>query len=129
MINKKQKIEKEDDSRVYAFLATFLSIIGFAIALITRKDNKYVMFYAKQSLVVFIASVVLSIFGNILVAIFLTPFSLISGGLAILSLIWIINSAVKLAIFGLWIVSWIYALSGEMKEVPIIGKFAHKLNF
>jgi uncharacterized membrane protein len=28
----------------------------------------------------------------------------------------------------LWIVSWIFALSGEKKDVPIIGDFAKRIN-
>ena len=41
-----RKIEiKKDDSTIYAFLATILSIIGFIIAIIAKKDDKYVMYY------------------------------------------------------------------------------------
>ncbi|MCX5704306.1 MAG: hypothetical protein NT066_07465, partial [Candidatus Omnitrophica bacterium] len=54
-------IRKDDDSKLFAWLATFFLIIGFIIALVTKKDNKYVMFYAKQSLVIFIAWIILGI--------------------------------------------------------------------
>lgn len=53
--------DKGDDKILFAFLATFLSIIGFIIALIAKKDDKYVMFYAKQSLIVFIFAIAVSI--------------------------------------------------------------------
>jgi hypothetical protein len=41
-----KKIEfKKDDSTIYAFLATILSIVGFIIAIIAKRDDKYVMYY------------------------------------------------------------------------------------
>ena len=108
MPKRQNKTNKADDSRVFAFLTTFLSIIGFIIALLVKKDNKYVMFYAKQSLVIFIAAVIAGIIGWILIWI------------PILG--WIIKLALNIIIFVLWLISWINALSGEEKEVPIIVK-------
>ena len=59
MPKKVAKVEKkEDDGKLFAFLAVLLSILGFIIALLAKKDNKYVMFYAKQSLVLFIAFII-----------------------------------------------------------------------
>lgn len=85
------------------------------IALIAKKDDKYVMFYAKQSLVVFIFGAVLGIIGKILLI-----FPVIGV---------IINTAVGIVIFILWLLSWIYALSGEEKEVPFVGHYARKFKF
>lgn len=102
---------KEDDTKVFAFLATFLSIIGFIIALLVKKENKYVMFYAKQSLVVFIVFV-------------------IAWVCMIIPVIgWIIGWIIEVIAIVLWIISWIYALSGTEKEVPLIGQYAEKFNF
>jgi len=28
----------------------------------------------------------------------------------------------------LWVVSWVYALSGEMKEVPVVGVWGRKID-
>lgn len=109
---KKQVSKKEDDRKMFAFLATFLSIIGFIIVLLTKKEDKYVMFYAKQSLVVFIAYVIA---GVIMMIPFIGWFVL--GPLA------------YLIVTILWIFSWAYALSDEQKEVPIVGKYAEKFNF
>ncbi len=108
-------MNKNDDRRLFAFLATFLSIIGFVIALIVKKDHDYVMFYAKQSLVVFIASVIVGILGGVF------------GLIPILG--WIISWVLNLVVLVLWLFSWIYALSGEEKEVPLIGKYARSFNF
>jgi len=98
--------KKESDSKVFAFLATFFSILGFIIALIAKKDDKYVMFYAKQSLIVFTAWIIA----------------------AILSFIPLLGWVLKVFVTILWIFSWVYALSGKEKETPIIGQFARKIN-
>ncbi len=114
----KKKNSKEasskDDSKIFAFLAAFLSIVGFLIALVAKKDDKYVMFYAKQSLVLFIVAVIASVVNSILIWI------------PILG--WMIIGLINLATCILWIISWVYALSGEQKDVPIIGEYAKKLN-
>ena len=48
-------------SKGWAFLAVFLGIIGFVLAIVLKPKDKYIMFYAKQSLVLVIASVILSV--------------------------------------------------------------------
>ena len=108
----KNQVSKEDDSKLFAFLATFLGIIGFIIALVAKKENKYVMFYAKQSLVIFIAYVIAWI-------IFMIP---VIGW-------FLIGPLAYLFVTIMWIISWVYALSGQEKEVPIIGQYAQKFNF
>jgi len=110
---KKRKPKKtmNEDSKLFAFLATFLSIVGFVIALLVKKDDEYVMHYAKQSLMVFVIFIIGTAIGIVpLLGEVLQP---------IISLIGLV----------LWIVSWVYALSGNMKIVPIVGKYAKKINF
>jgi uncharacterized membrane protein len=113
---KKEKlnVKSKDDKKLFAFLATFLSIIGFIISLIAKREDKYVMFYAKQSLVLFIVMVIGGIIASLLM---ILP---IIGG--------IIYWSIEIALCILWIISWIYALSGEEKEVPFVGKYAEKIN-
>lgn len=104
------KIKINDESKIFAFLATFFSIIGFIIVLIAKKEDKYVMYYAKQSLVIFIVFIIGSI-------------------ISIIPLIgWIIGPIILLIEIILWIFSWIYSLSGETKETPLIGKYARNIN-
>jgi uncharacterized membrane protein len=108
-------LKKDDDSKLFAWLATFLSIIGFIVAIIVKKENKYVMYYAKLSLVIFIIMVASAIIKAIVGWIPITG-KIVSIGLSILCVI-------------LWLVSWIYALSGEEKEIPVISDWAKKFNF
>lgn len=106
--------KKNDDRKLFAFLATFLGIVGFIIAIVTKKDDKYVMFYAKQSLVVFIVAVVGAIISSII------------GIIPIFG--WIVSGAIKLFVLVLWIFSWANALSDQEKETPIVGQYAKKFN-
>ena len=53
----KKKVER-GDHKGRAFITVFFSIVGFLIAILAWKDDKYVMFYAKQSLVIFVFGVV-----------------------------------------------------------------------
>ncbi len=98
-----------DNSKLFAFIATFLSVVGFILAILLWKNDKYVMYYAKQSLLIFIIFVIGAVVSII-------PFI----GQFIGAIVYIIG-----VIF--WIMSWIYALSGERREVPIIGAYAESM--
>ena len=111
---KEENLKKEqEDKKLFAFLATFLSIIGFVIALIAKRKDKYVMYYAKQSLVIFIIGVVAGILGNLI------------DWIPIIGMI--IKFALGVLVFIVWLLSWIYALSGEQKEIPIVSDWAEKI--
>jgi len=105
----KKKKSAQDDTKLFAFLATFLSIVGFIIAFMAKKNNKYVMFYAKQSLLVFVVFVV-------------------GWAVTIVPLIGtVVGAIVNIIGIVLWVISWIYSLTGEMKQVPIVGKYTDNI--
>ena len=107
--------KKSDDSKLFAFLAVLLSVVGFILAYALKKNDRYVMFYAKQSLALFFSWIVLWVVTMILAVI---PFiGMIISWIAYVGLIVI------------WIIGLIYSLSGEMKEIPIIGELAKKFKF
>jgi len=110
----KVESDKQNDSKLFAFLAVLLSIVGFVIALIAKRDDKYVMYYAKQSLVIFVIGAIAGILGNAI------KFLPIIGT--------IIYGALFILIFIAWFLSWIYALSGKEKTIPIIRYWAEKIN-
>ena len=92
------------EGKLFAVIA-YLGLIGFLIALLTKKDNRFALYHIKQSLVLVIAYFVAAI----------VPFLgwfLVGPLLTILLIIGIINAA-----------------SGVEKPLPIIGKFAEKFNF
>jgi uncharacterized membrane protein len=107
------------DSKTSAFFTTFFSIIGFIFYLVCWKKDKYVTFYAKQSLVIFIIGIILAAIAGLFNALFFyMPFigKIIS---AVLNIFWLI----------LWLQSWIYALSGKMKDVTMIDEYTRKIDF
>ena len=101
-----------EEGKVFAFLGVFLTIIGFIIVLLAKKDNKYALYYAKQGLVLFIAWVIIAILGSIIPII---------GWFIILPIGYLL-------MFILWIIGIVYSLSGEEKPIPLIGQFADKFN-
>jgi uncharacterized membrane protein len=103
---------KEDDGKIFAFLAYLLGIIGFLIVLLAKKDNKFAMYHAKQSLVLFIVSIGVWILAMI-------PFI---GWFILGPIGWI--CIIVLAVIGM-----INALTGKEKELPFIGKYAAKFEF
>ena len=92
-------------------LIAILSYIGVLclIPLLTKKDDEFVFFHAKQGLVLFIAEVITAFVAAI-------PFlGWVIAPLA--SLLWIILS----------IVGIINVLGEKTKELPILGKYAAKI--
>ncbi len=98
------------DSKLFAFLGVFLTVIGFIIVYATQKKDKYAMFYAKQGLILFIVWVIFSIASWIFMMI---PF-----------VGWVISTILWILLVVAWVIGIIYSLSDEMKEIPIIGSFA-----
>ena len=114
MRKKTERLDMED-RRIFAFLAVFLSIIGFTIALIAKKNDDYVMYYAKQSLMVFVLMVIIKVFSFVIL---LLP---VIGE--------IIYYAAWILVAMIWLIGSFYALSGERKPLPIIGSYAESLRF
>ena len=114
-IVKELKRIESDDKVIYAFLATLLSIVGFVIAILVKKNDKYVMYYAKHSLVIFIIGAVGGAIASIL-----TWIPIIGP---------IIYAAIFIIIFLTWMLSWVYALTGKIKTIPIITDLAKKFEF
>jgi len=106
MFKKNLRISK-DNEKLYAFLSCFFTIIGFIVAIILWRKNKYIMHYANQGLVLFIAQVLIIV---------LTPFLFFL--VYILWIFWVI----------LWIVTWINSFSGEMKGTFLIYELSKKIN-
>ena len=102
-----------DEGKLWAFLAYFLSIIGFVLVLLVKKDNQFAMYHAKQSLVLFLVAVAVNIVGSLIPII---------GWFIILPL-------GTLAVFILGIIGIINSLTGKMKPLPLIGGWAEKFNF
>ena len=104
------KSKKHKDSKSWAFLGVFLTLVGFLLVLLLRKDDEYAMYYGKLGLVLFLGWVILAV-------------------IAVVPIIgWIINVLGSIVLLILWIVAWIAALSGEKKRLPVLSDLADKIN-
>lgn len=103
------KKKKDDDRKTWAFLGVFLTLIGFIIVLLTRKEDEYAMYYAKHGLVIFIAWLVFSLIGRIPMV----------G--------WVIYVVGGVGLLILWVMAFIAALSGEKKRFFVLTDLAEKI--
>ena len=101
----RKRVDK-DNRKIYAFISCFFTIIGFILAFVLWKNDKYVMYYAKHGLILFIGQVLIMI---------LSPFLFFLS--KILWVFWII----------LWVISWINSFSGEIKNTFLISDLADKI--
>jgi uncharacterized membrane protein len=86
-------------------IVSYLTIIGWVIALAAGEKTEYAKFHINQSLVIMLGSLIVSVIGNIRYI----PFH----GL--------ISWAGGLFIFIVWLIAFIGACQGEEKEAPLIG--------
>lgn len=97
------------ESKLFAFLAYLLGIVGFVLVFLVRRKDKYAMYHAKQSLMLFVAAVIISLVG-------IVP---ILGWFAyVIGMIWLVI---------VWVFALLRALSGVEKPVPLIGKYGEEL--
>ena len=103
------KKSKNEDSKTWAFLGVFLTVIGFLIVFLTKKDDAYAMYYAKHGLIIFLAWVVVSLLSNI---------PLVG---------WIVYLVGGVLLLLVWVMCFIAALSGEKKKFLVISDLAEKI--
>jgi uncharacterized membrane protein len=115
-IKKQKRGEKkmaDDESKIFAFLAYLLSIVGFLVVLLAKKDDKFAMYHAKQSLVLFIAWIAVWVVSMVLLFI---PF-----------IGWLISTLLWIFLLVLWILGMVNALTMKQKPLPVIGQYAEKI--
>ncbi len=97
-----------EDGKPWAFVGILLWLLGFFIVFFMRRNNRYAMYYAKQGAILSIVYVIFALLRGI-------PF-----------IGWIIYLVGSIFVVFLWVMGLIYSLSGEEKEIPIIGEFAKR---
>ncbi len=83
---------------------SYFGIIGFFIALLTSRENRFAMFHAQQSLIPIILGIVRFIPG--------TPF--------------FVDSIAGLAAFAFFVIGLINGFSGKVEPLPLLGEIAYK---
>ncbi len=97
-----------EDNKIIAALS-YLGILVL-VPLLAKKDSPYCQFHAKQGLVLLIAWIVIGVVSVIPV------------------LGWIIGILGSIFLLILFIVGLVNSLSGQAKELPLIGQFGSKFN-
>jgi uncharacterized membrane protein len=113
-------------SRILAFLAYLLSVLGWLYVLLFRRDDKLAVYHAKQSLVLTLAvvgSVVVWLLGTWVLAWVPLVGPLLAAAL--------FSQVILLCIFvvAVCVVGMINALQTETRPLPIVGKWAERMPF
>lgn len=100
-------------------MAALAYVLFFLPLLTNAKNDAFVKFHVKQSLVLLITSVAWNVVGWFVT--YLPFLGWVVGG--------IVGLLVSIALFVLWIKGLMNALNGKMEELPIIGQYAKNINF
>lgn len=104
-------------------LACIFPLVGGIAFLVLEKKDKFVRFYAMQSLIFFAAGFVLSIALQIVIAIFAhLPFI----GWLVALLLGILGTILGLVMLAVWVMTIFQAFSGKEWEIPYLGKIARQ---
>lgn len=114
-----------DNNKRMGILMGILSYLSFLclIPLLTKKDDDFVHFHAKQGLVLFGLEIIVYIVYGILASILINP-PMNWGLLSILSLI---VNLLNIGLLVLSIIGIINVVQNQKKEIPLVGKFANKI--
>ncbi len=107
-------------------LVCALGLIYSIIVLVTDKTNKLPRFHAMQSILLFVANLVVIIPIYVIATVLVLMNTTITSLLAML--LWLVAVVVGIAIFVFFIISAIKAYGGEVYKVPVIGNFADKFS-
>jgi uncharacterized membrane protein len=109
MDSKNLKEQLKQDEKIISAIGYIWLL--FLIPLLLKKDSEYCQFHAKQGMLLFVFSLAVMILGGVPVL----------GWLIITPLGWI-------AILILTVIGFVNALSGKKWEMPILGKWAKKID-
>jgi len=111
-VRKTINTQKEDDIMAketgWAVVGT-LPILGYVLVMILNKKDSFALYYAKQGLVLGLATIVLQVL--LMVTVILSPLTLLVGPAALV----------------LWVLSVVNAVSGKEKPTPLTGVLVKKL--
>ncbi len=111
-------------SKLSAFLAYLLLIIGWLYVFLFRRDDEFALYHAKQSVMLVIMAIAAPLVW--LVAgwvISLIPFVGFIIAVAVFSLVIMVEIALMIA----WIVGMVNAWRAKAKPVPFVGSWAERM--
>lgn len=98
-------IVAEEDEKFFAALGYFAFL--FVIPLVAKPKSKYCRFHAKQSMVLFIITILVFV---------------------VLAAIPLIGSLLTLALFAVYVIAIYRAYNGELWNIPFVSSFAGKMD-
>ncbi|TFB14631.1 hypothetical protein E3U55_13460 [Filobacillus milosensis] len=104
--NEEVKSEEQKDAEENKGLGV-VSYFIFFIPLLVNKESKFAMYHANQGLILLLTAIIINTIGTVVPII---------GWLLVLPL-------GNLFVFILWILGIINSAKGEMKPLPLVGKF------
>ncbi len=102
-----QEINEGKAFAILSYALSFISLPFFLVPLIMR-NNAYALYHAKQSLMIWLGAIAVSLVGSVLLVVCIGAVILLAGGIFLL----------VLNILGL-----INAINGKMQPIPVIGKW------
>lgn len=99
------KLAVEQDEKFFAALAYVFVL--FVVTLVAKPKSKYCKFHARQSMVLFLVSIVV---------------------LFVLAAVPLVGSLLTLALFAVYILAIYRAYMGEMWAIPVVSSFAGKMD-
>lgn len=97
--------EEIDSGKTMAIIAYFIFFVPLLVE--DAKKNKFAMFHTEQSIVLFIIQVIVIIVGTITCG---------------------IGYILYIPLLVFYVMGIVYAAQGQVKEIPLVGKFGEKFN-
>src|SRR5262249_48975469 len=105
-------------SRYLAFVAYLLSLPGALVVLLTRRDDPFATYHARQSLAIAVAAIVVPLAWAVVAWICAwIPLAGVVIGLALFALV----IAAYIGLAASWIAGMVFALRGQARPVPLVG--------
>jgi uncharacterized membrane protein len=108
---------------VAAGLASIFILVGGVVFLVLERKDRFVRFYAVQSILLGVVALMVSVAGEVVRFIF-SHIPLIGGVLN--GGLWLISAAFSLAWFVVYVVLIVKAFTGKEWEIPYLGHIARK---
>jgi uncharacterized membrane protein len=114
----------KSSSRISAFLAYLLPIVGWLFVLLFRKDDRFAVFHTKQSIMLVVAAIVVPLVWAV-VAWILTWIPTF-GAMTSVALFALVVAAFLVLLVD-WILGMVNALRGKMKPLPMVGAWVDRI--
>lgn len=111
-------------SKLSAFLAYLLLIIGWLFVFLFRRNDRFAMYHTKQSVVLVVAAILVPLAWAIAGwVVSWLPFV----GFIITASFFALVIAIELCFLVAWIIGMVYTWQGKVKPLPFVGSYASRL--